>query len=155
MFRNTSRTSFSAPIHHARISLRCSITQQRDNLFTRVGISLIGWVFVQTLLPGLSVPVASEVQPSSAAAESAERVYAHQMVRTDCRTQKMDAFLLPKEKQPPDLEPARPSRAEAAAETAESNRADVGEMDDFDMLEAVAEHEGQMATDVQDSSAQR
>lgn len=155
MFRNTLRTNFLAPIHLARILLRYSITQQRDNLFTHVGISLIGWVFVQTLLSGLSVPVTSEVQPSSAMAESAERVYAHQLVRTDCRTQKMDAFLQPKEKQPPDSEPARPSHAEAAAETTESNRADVGEMDDFDMLEAIAEHEGQMATAVQDSSAQR
>lgn len=154
MFRNTSRTSSLAPTHHARISLRCRTTQRRGDPSTHVGISLIGWVFVQTLLPGLSVPVTGEVQPSGAAAESAERVYAHQMVRTDCRTQKMDAFFQPKEKQPPDSEPARPSRAEAAAETTESNRADVGEMDDFDMLEAVAEHEGQMATDVQDSSIQ-
>lgn len=115
-------------------------------------------MFVQTLLPGLSVSVASEVKPSSTAAESAERVYAHQMVRTDCRTQKMDAFLQPKEKQLPDSEPARPSRAEAAAETTESNRADVGEMDDSDMLEAAAEHEGKMGkmgTDVEDSGAQR
>lgn len=112
-------------------------------------------MFVQTLLPGLSVSVASEAKPSSAAAESAERVYAHQMVRTDCRTQKMDGFLQPKEKQLPGWEPARPSRAEAAAETTESTRADAGEMDDCDMLEAVAEHEGKMETDDQDSGAQR
>lgn len=114
-----------------------------------------GWVFAQTLLPGLSVPGTGEVQPSSAAAESAERVYAHQMVRTDCRTQKLDAFLQPKEKQLPDSEPARPSRTEAAAETTESSRADVGEMDDSDLLEAVAEHEGQTGTDIEDGSAQR
>lgn len=112
-------------------------------------------MFAQTLLPGLSVSAASEVKPSSAAAEPAERVYAHQMVRTDCRTQKMDAFLQPKEKQLPDSDPARPSCEEAAAETTESNRADVGVMDDSDMLEAIAEHEGKMGTDVEDTCAQR
>ncbi|KAJ3610423.1 hypothetical protein NHX12_022515 [Muraenolepis orangiensis] len=52
--------------------------------------------FTQTLLPGLSV---SEVKPSgSATADGSERVYAHQMVRTDCRAQKLDAFLQPREK---------------------------------------------------------
>lgn len=112
-------------------------------------------MFVQTLLPGLSVSAASEVKPSSAAAEAAERVYAHQMVRTDCRTQKMDAFLQPQEKQLPDSEPARPSRAEAAAETTDSNRPVAGEMDDSDMLEAVAEREGKMGTHVEDSGAQK
>ncbi|KAG7253721.1 hypothetical protein CRUP_003552 [Coryphaenoides rupestris] len=35
---------------------------------------------------------------SSAAGDSAERVYAHQMVRTDSRAQKLDAFLQPREK---------------------------------------------------------
>jgi len=53
----------------------------------------------QTLLPGLP---ASDVKPSSssgsAAGASAERVYAHQMVRTDSRAQKLDAFLQPREK---------------------------------------------------------
>ncbi|KAG7246128.1 hypothetical protein CRUP_014527, partial [Coryphaenoides rupestris] len=34
----------------------------------------------------------------SAAGDSAERVYAHQMVRTDSRAQKLDAFLQPREK---------------------------------------------------------
>ncbi|KAG7246928.1 hypothetical protein CRUP_004214, partial [Coryphaenoides rupestris] len=51
-----------------------------------------------TLLPGLP---ASDVKPSSsgsAAGDSAERVYAHQMVRTDSRAQKLDAFLQPREK---------------------------------------------------------
>lgn len=113
-------------------------------------------MFAQTLLPGLSVTAASEVKASSAAAaEASERVYAHQMVRTDCRTQKMDAFLQPKEKQLPDLEPARPSCAEAAAETAESKGGDGGVMDDSDMLEAIAELEGKMGTDIEDTGAQR
>lgn len=98
-------------------------------------------VFVQTLLPGLSVSGGSEVKSSSAAAESSERVYAHQMVRTDCRAQKLDAFLQPKEKPPPDPEPAGPSSREAAAEAAQPDSVEMDETDDADMLEALAELE--------------
>uniref|UniRef100_A0A7N8WWS8 DNA mismatch repair protein MLH1 n=1 Tax=Mastacembelus armatus TaxID=205130 RepID=A0A7N8WWS8_9TELE len=75
--------------------------------------------FTQTLLPGLSVSGGSEVKPSSAAGDSTERVYAHQMVRTDCRAQKLDAFLQPKEKPPPDPEPAGASSKEPATKTAQ------------------------------------
>uniref|UniRef100_A0A671XK75 MutL homolog 1, colon cancer, nonpolyposis type 2 (E. coli) n=1 Tax=Sparus aurata TaxID=8175 RepID=A0A671XK75_SPAAU len=74
--------------------------------------------FTQTLLPGLSVSGGGEVKSSNAAAESSDRVYAHQMVRTDCRAQKLDAFLQPKEKLPPaDPEPAGPSRRETMTKT--------------------------------------
>uniref|UniRef100_A0A8C4EV37 DNA mismatch repair protein MLH1 n=1 Tax=Dicentrarchus labrax TaxID=13489 RepID=A0A8C4EV37_DICLA len=83
--------------------------------------------FTQTLLPGLSVSGGAEVKSSSAAAESGERVYAHQMVRTDCRAQKLDAFLQPKEKPPPDPEPAGPSGEEGETEAVQP---DVVEMDD-------------------------
>uniref|UniRef100_A0A8D0DCR1 DNA mismatch repair protein MLH1 n=1 Tax=Sander lucioperca TaxID=283035 RepID=A0A8D0DCR1_SANLU len=69
--------------------------------------------FTQTLLPGLSVSGGSDVKSSSAAAEPSERIYAHQMVRTDCRAQKLDAFLQPREKPPPDREAAGPSSREA------------------------------------------
>uniref|UniRef100_A0A8C3AUU9 DNA mismatch repair protein MLH1 n=1 Tax=Cyclopterus lumpus TaxID=8103 RepID=A0A8C3AUU9_CYCLU len=72
--------------------------------------------FTQTLLPGLSVAGGSEVKTPSAAAESSDRIYAHQMVRTDCRAQKLDAFLQPKEKPPPDPEPAGPSSRVAVPE---------------------------------------
>uniref|UniRef100_A0A3Q3WPT4 DNA mismatch repair protein MLH1 n=1 Tax=Mola mola TaxID=94237 RepID=A0A3Q3WPT4_MOLML len=72
--------------------------------------------FTQTLLPDLSVSGAGEAKSSSAAAQPGERVYAHQMVRTDCRAQKLDAFLQPKEKPPPGPEPAGPSSREAEAE---------------------------------------
>uniref|UniRef100_A0A8C4ESV0 DNA mismatch repair protein MLH1 n=1 Tax=Dicentrarchus labrax TaxID=13489 RepID=A0A8C4ESV0_DICLA len=85
--------------------------------------------FTQTLLPGLSVSGGAEVKSSSAAAESGERVYAHQMVRTDCRAQKLDAFLQPKEKPPPDPEPAGPSGEEGETEAVQP---DVVEMDDED-----------------------
>lgn len=87
-------------------------------------------VFAQTLLPGLSVSDAAQVKSSGSALEPGERVYAHQMVRTDCRVQKLDAFLQPKEKPPPDPEPARP----AAAETEE--------IDDADLLEVLGDQQG-------------
>ncbi|XP_026164245.1 DNA mismatch repair protein Mlh1 isoform X2 [Mastacembelus armatus] len=100
--------------------------------------------FTQTLLPGLSVSGGSEVKPSSAAGDSTERVYAHQMVRTDCRAQKLDAFLQPKEKPPPDPEPAGASSKEPATKTAQPDSIDMDETDDADMLEALAEHEAEV-----------
>uniref|UniRef100_A0A3P9K8L0 DNA mismatch repair protein MLH1 n=1 Tax=Oryzias latipes TaxID=8090 RepID=A0A3P9K8L0_ORYLA len=48
--------------------------------------------FTQTLLPG-------PLKASSSSAEPSERVYAHQMVRTDCRSQKLDAFLQKEEEE--------------------------------------------------------
>lgn len=93
--------------------------------------------FTQTLLPGLSVPEASEVKSTS---ESTERVYAHQMVRTDHRTQKLDAFLKPKEK--PTQDPPETSHPRASDSTTEPLRSDSVEMDDFndsDLLQAVEE----------------
>lgn len=99
--------------------------------------------FVQTLLPGLSVTGGSEVKSSSAAAESSERVYAHQMVRTDCRAQKLDAFLQPKEKPPPDPEQAGPSSREAATKAAQPDSVEMDDTYDADMLEALAEQEAE------------
>ncbi|XP_068184317.1 DNA mismatch repair protein Mlh1 isoform X2 [Antennarius striatus] len=100
--------------------------------------------FTQTLLPGLSVSVVPGVKSSSAAAESSERVYAHQMVRTDCRAQKLDAFLQPKKKPPPDPEPAGPSGGEVAAGPSQP---DSLEMDDAEMLEALVEQEAAVPKD--------
>nr|XP_057914248.1 DNA mismatch repair protein Mlh1 [Doryrhamphus excisus] len=90
--------------------------------------------FTQTLLPGLSVCGGGEAKSSSATSESTERVYAHQMVRTDCRAQKLDAFLQLKEKRLPEAEPAGPS---SAALEANLGRSDSAEPDDVDMLEAL------------------
>ncbi|XP_038137362.1 DNA mismatch repair protein Mlh1 isoform X2 [Cyprinodon tularosa] len=90
--------------------------------------------FTQTLLPGLSVSGGTEMKASSSAAESAERVYAHQMVRTDCRAQKLDAFLQPKERPAPDPEKPGPSRGAAQPDSLEMDDAD-----DAEMLEAVQE----------------
>uniref|UniRef100_A0A672P766 DNA mismatch repair protein MLH1 n=1 Tax=Sinocyclocheilus grahami TaxID=75366 RepID=A0A672P766_SINGR len=50
--------------------------------------------FTQTLLPGLSASTSAS-KASSSSADSQERVYAHQMVRTDSKVQKLDAFLQP------------------------------------------------------------
>lgn len=109
-------------------------------------------MFVQTLLPGLSASGGSEVKSSGAAADSGERVYAHQMVRTDCRAQKLDAFLQPKEKPPPDPEPAGPSSGDAATRTARPDSVDMYETDDADMLEALAEQEAEVPEDGKDNA---
>ncbi|KAM7385890.1 hypothetical protein PAMP_001938 [Pampus punctatissimus] len=98
--------------------------------------------FTQTLLPGLSVSGGSEVKSvGHTAAESDQRVYAHQMVRTDCRAQKLDAFLQPKEKPPPDTEPAGPGSREETAKAARPPSSEMDEMDDADMLQALDEQE--------------
>ncbi|KAM4729903.1 DNA mismatch repair protein Mlh1 [Anableps anableps] len=95
--------------------------------------------FTQTLLPKLSVSGGTEVTASSSAAESAQRVYAHQMVRTDCRAQKLDAFLQPKERPPPDPEAAGPSGVQAATRTSQVDSLEMDDADDADMLEAAQE----------------
>ncbi|XP_073337330.1 DNA mismatch repair protein Mlh1 [Pagrus major] len=100
--------------------------------------------FTQTLLPGLSVSGGGEVKSSSAAAESSERVYAHQMVRTDCRAQKLDAFLQPKEKPPPDPEPSGPSSRDTVTKTTLPDSIEMDDMNDADMLEALAEQEAEV-----------
>uniref|UniRef100_A0A8C7C674 DNA mismatch repair protein MLH1 n=1 Tax=Neovison vison TaxID=452646 RepID=A0A8C7C674_NEOVI len=56
--------------------------------------------FTQTLLPGLAGPSGEVVKSTtgvtpSSASGSGDKVYAHQMVRTDSREQKLDAFLQP------------------------------------------------------------
>lgn len=109
-------------------------------------------VFVQTLLPGLSVSGGSEVKSSSTTAEPGERVYAHQMVRTDCRAQKLDAFLQPKEKPPPDPEPAGPSSSSSRTTTAQPHSVDMDETDDADMLQALDEQEAEVPQNDKESS---
>ncbi|GAB1294751.1 DNA mismatch repair protein Mlh1 [Apodemus speciosus] len=56
--------------------------------------------FTQTLLPGLAGPSGEAVKPttgvaSSSTSGSGDKVHAYQMVRTDSRDQKLDAFLQP------------------------------------------------------------
>ncbi|XP_062375957.1 DNA mismatch repair protein Mlh1 [Sardina pilchardus] len=56
--------------------------------------------FTQTLLPGLPAST-SDLKPPGSSSEASERVYAHQLVRTDSKAQKLDAFLQPVAKLPP------------------------------------------------------
>ncbi|KAG1950460.1 DNA mismatch repair protein Mlh1 [Pimephales promelas] len=76
--------------------------------------------FTQTLLPGLSA--SASVAKASSSADSQERVYAHQMVRTDCKAQKLDAFLQPSGSQ------CRPEKASSPP---------AAELDDSELLNAV------------------
>ncbi|XP_013860910.1 DNA mismatch repair protein Mlh1 isoform X2 [Austrofundulus limnaeus] len=96
--------------------------------------------FTQTLLPGLPVSGGAETRTSGAAAESAERVYAHQLVRTDCRAQKLHAFLKPKDKTPaqtePEPEPAGPSGGQTETRT---DKPDCVEMEEEEEEESVQE----------------
>ncbi|GAB5576974.1 DNA mismatch repair protein Mlh1 isoform X1 [Prionailurus iriomotensis] len=62
--------------------------------------------FTQTLLPGLAGPSGEVVKstmgvPPSSTSGSGDKVYAHQMVRTDSREQKLDAFMQPVSKAQP------------------------------------------------------
>uniref|UniRef100_A0A3B4BG63 DNA mismatch repair protein MLH1 n=1 Tax=Periophthalmus magnuspinnatus TaxID=409849 RepID=A0A3B4BG63_9GOBI len=100
--------------------------------------------FTQTLLPGLSVSEGTEVKSSSS--DSTDRVYAHQMVRTDHRTQKLDAFLQPKDKpptEPPDTgRPGCSKETESKAKPSNSDSVEMDEMDDLndsDLLQAMEE----------------
>ncbi|KAL6487891.1 hypothetical protein MHYP_G00045170 [Metynnis hypsauchen] len=73
--------------------------------------------FTQTLLPGLSASVSDVKASNSSSADPSERVYAHQMVRTDSKAQKLDAFLQPVTK--PSLVPktaSPPAPAQGAAD---------------------------------------
>uniref|UniRef100_A0A1A8JBC5 DNA mismatch repair protein MLH1 n=2 Tax=Nothobranchius kuhntae TaxID=321403 RepID=A0A1A8JBC5_NOTKU len=108
--------------------------------------------FTQTLLPGLSASGGSEEKASSATAEPAERVYAHQMVRTDCRAQKLDAFLKPKEKQPADPETAGPSSGKTATNADQPGVTELKDIDDEDMMEALEEQEADLVEGQEESS---
>nr|XP_055026801.1 DNA mismatch repair protein Mlh1 [Misgurnus anguillicaudatus] len=86
--------------------------------------------FTQTLLPGLSAST-SVAKASSSSADSQERVYAHQMVRTDSKAQKLDAFL-----QPSVSSTAAQSRLEKTSSPPTTTE-DVKEPDDTELLDAV------------------
>lgn len=67
------------------------------------------------------------------------------MVRTDCRSQKLDAFLQPKEKPLPDPEPAGPSSSgQTAIKAIQPDSIEMDDVDDSDMLEALAEQEAEV-----------
>ncbi|XP_008283544.1 DNA mismatch repair protein Mlh1 isoform X2 [Stegastes partitus] len=109
--------------------------------------------FTQTLLPGLSVSGDTEVKASSTTAESTERVYAHQMVRTDSCAQKLDAFLQLKEKPPPVPEPAAgPSSKENVTKTVQPDDVEMYDADDTDLLEALDQQEAEVPKGEENSS---
>uniref|UniRef100_A0A3B1J613 DNA mismatch repair protein MLH1 n=1 Tax=Astyanax mexicanus TaxID=7994 RepID=A0A3B1J613_ASTMX len=91
--------------------------------------------FTQTLLPGLSASVSEVKASSSSSAEPGERVYAHQMVRTDSKAQKLDAFLQPVSK------PASVTITASTASTASppAPAQPTAEPEDSEMLEDKAE----------------
>ncbi|KAK3109179.1 hypothetical protein FSP39_024740 [Pinctada imbricata] len=64
---------------------------------TLLGSNTSRTYYTQALLPKTSVVIeeVSGSKPSSSTGQSSETVYAHQMVRTDSREQKLDAFIKP------------------------------------------------------------
>ncbi|CAB1343385.1 unnamed protein product [Coregonus sp. 'balchen'] len=89
--------------------------------------------FTQTLLPGLSVST-SEGKPSSSSTGDSERVYAHQMVRTDSRAQKLDAFLQPASK----LVPTPTANLNGRSRGEPVTTKDMEEMDNAEILQEQA-----------------
>ncbi|XP_077347872.1 DNA mismatch repair protein Mlh1 isoform X2 [Lithobates pipiens] len=99
--------------------------------------------FTQTMLPGASICASELVKPtsstSSTSQKSGDKVYAHQMVRTDAREQKLDAFLQPLARpQPPSVLESGVSKVveDQKGGTRQSQNATVEEINDFEMLDA-------------------
>ncbi|XP_073486692.1 DNA mismatch repair protein Mlh1 isoform X2 [Aquarana catesbeiana] len=99
--------------------------------------------FTQTMLPGASICANELVKPtsntSSTSQKSGDKVYAHQMVRTDAREQKLDAFLQPlaRPQQPSVLESGVSKVVEEQkGGTGQSQNAAMEEINDFEMLDA-------------------
>ncbi|KAG9335608.1 hypothetical protein JZ751_004373 [Albula glossodonta] len=124
--------------------------------------------FTQTLLPGLPAS-SSDVKPSGSGSEpSSDRVYAHQMVRTDSRAQKLDAFLQPISRPAPVSQPAAVPANKAEGEVAVEADADAKfeaeaeappppakpteELEDADMLAVLEEDEAGVAKDTQEEA---
>lgn len=118
----------------------CDVTPSDSDIFVHC-CSVLGsghlcaktWPFLlfsllkQTLLPGLAGPSGEAARPttgvaSSSTSGSGDKVYAYQMVRTDSREQKLDAFLQPVSSlgpsQPQDPAPVRGARTEGSPERA-------------------------------------
>ncbi|KAE8597187.1 hypothetical protein XENTR_v10016382 [Xenopus tropicalis] len=102
--------------------------------------------FTQTLLPGNSVCASNVTKPppaSSTSQKSSEKVYAHQMVRTDSREQKLDAFLQPVNRPPLILSDCQaPDNAEGQKDSRlpseDTEMAETSDLEMLDVLEATA-----------------
>ncbi|XP_053570432.1 DNA mismatch repair protein Mlh1 [Bombina bombina] len=95
--------------------------------------------FTQTLLPGASICASDVVKPaaaSSAPQKTNDKIYAHQMVRTDSREQKLDAFLQPLNKpQQPDHQPSEVVEVQHSDRDCQQDT-EMEELSDFDLLGA-------------------
>uniref|UniRef100_UPI00398F828D DNA mismatch repair protein Mlh1 isoform X1 n=2 Tax=Pristiophorus japonicus TaxID=55135 RepID=UPI00398F828D len=89
--------------------------------------------FTQTLLPGPAISSSDFAKPSaassSAAQGSGDKLYAHQMVRTDSKEQKMEAFLQPINR--PQVGPPVSASADGGTRCQDSEMEDLS---DFDLL---------------------
>ncbi|XP_063778673.1 DNA mismatch repair protein Mlh1 isoform X3 [Pseudophryne corroboree] len=100
--------------------------------------------FTQTLLPGASISASEVVKPmsstSSAPQKAGDKVYAHQMVRTDSREQKLDAFLQPLSVQKLSSVPAESHISKVVedqkTDTGQSQDTTLEERSDLEMLDA-------------------
>ncbi|XP_018124007.1 mutL homolog 1 S homeolog isoform X1 [Xenopus laevis] len=105
--------------------------------------------FTQTLLPGHSVCASGFTKPlpaSSTSQKSSEKVYAHQMVRTDSREQKLDAFLQPLNRQQLSFSGCQtPENAEGQKHnrvpSEDTKVAEPSDLEILDVLEATANSE--------------
>ncbi|XP_041097580.1 DNA mismatch repair protein Mlh1-like, partial [Polyodon spathula] len=96
--------------------------------------------FTQTLLPGPAITSGDILKPasSSAAADTSDRVYAHQMMRTDFRAQKLDAFLQPANKT--QTEPSLLAMSEnGSPRQPEQRDVDMEELNDKDLIAGISE----------------
>ncbi|XP_067888372.1 DNA mismatch repair protein Mlh1 isoform X3 [Heterodontus francisci] len=89
--------------------------------------------FTQTLMPGPAISSSDFVKPSTASSSavpgSSDKPYAHQMVRTDSKEQKMDAFLQPINR--PQAGPPTTASADGGTGCQDSEMEDLS---DFDLL---------------------
>ncbi|XP_060103589.1 DNA mismatch repair protein Mlh1 isoform X1 [Heteronotia binoei] len=98
--------------------------------------------FTQTLLPGITASSADVIKPASSSSANQgvrDKVYAHQMVRTDSRDQKLDAFLQPANKSKTSGLAAEESNNKQACEESGPQDAEMEECSDFSVKATGAE----------------
>lgn len=119
---------------------------------------------MQTLLPGLSGSSGGDAVPSSSSvSDSSQRIYAQHMVRTDCRAQKLDAFLQPsvRAEQPSVRAEQASERTEQPSERTEMSSTEVQsdipdqqqeDIEDAALLAALEQEEASISADIQGCS---
>lgn len=89
---------------------------------------------MKTLLPGITASSGDVVKPASSSSANQgtrDKVYAHQMVRTDSRDQKLDAFLHPANKSKTSGLAAEESSNKQAGEESGPQNVEMEECSDF------------------------